>query len=110
MEVNLGKLTILFIGLLFLLSNVSGNREKRDEEMSEIDKILEDPDHPDHIAAAWNATDHSFSKTVEQVMKKLMPMVIRSSSSVDLSGPCMAALFKMMLGIRQGKLWASRSK
>lgn len=106
----MGKVVLFFgLCLLFVGPGVSGSREKR-EEMSEIDKILEDPDHPDHIAASWNATDHSFSKTVEQMMKKLMPMVIRSSSSIELSGPCMAALFKMMLGLRQGKLWAYRCK
>ncbi|CAL1270723.1 unnamed protein product [Larinioides sclopetarius] len=73
--------------------------------MSEIEKILENPDHPDYIYASWNNTDKKLTESTEQIMKKLMPMVIRSSSSVELSGPCMAAMFKMLMGMRQGKLW-----
>ncbi|XP_054720877.1 LOW QUALITY PROTEIN: nose resistant to fluoxetine protein 6-like [Uloborus diversus] len=96
-----------------LISTAVAVRDRRQNgedsnENSVGDKPWENPDHPDYIAASWNYTDHKLAETVEQMMKRLMPTVIRSSSSVELSGPCMAALFKMMLGIRQGKLWANR--
>ncbi|GIY04854.1 uncharacterized protein CDAR_232841 [Caerostris darwini] len=100
----------------FLMSVFGTNvatRDKRqsDEEMpSEIEKIMEDTDHPDFIFAHWNHTDKKLAQSIEQMMKKLMPMVIRGSSSVELSGPCMGAMFKMMMGMRQGKLWPFLSK
>ncbi|GFT33769.1 uncharacterized protein TNCV_4382841 [Trichonephila clavipes] len=75
------------------------------EGATDMESILEDPDHPDYIYAKWNYSDHKLAESMEQMMKKLMPMVIRGSSSIELSGPCMGAMFKMFLGMRQGKLW-----
>ncbi|GBM38014.1 hypothetical protein AVEN_206845-1 [Araneus ventricosus] len=102
-------LSAVFLATVF--GTASATRAKRQsEEMSEIEKILENPDHPDYIYASWNNTDKKLAESTEQIMKKLMPMVIRSSSSVELSGPCMAAMFKMLMGMRQGKLWPYLSK
>ncbi|KFM76134.1 Nose resistant to fluoxetine protein 6, partial [Stegodyphus mimosarum] len=90
--------------IIFSMSDAK--KVKREDEDNSMDKILNDPSHPDYISANWHNTDVKIAQGVEQMMKKLMPMVIRSSSSVDLSGPCMASLFKMMLGLRQSKTWA----
>ncbi|GFU30405.1 uncharacterized protein NPIL_512731 [Nephila pilipes] len=104
--------SVLFAAFLVSVigSNAASRGKRQSEDAPDIEKILEDPSHPDHIYARWNYTDHKLGSSIEQMMKKLMPMVIRGSSSIDLSGPCMAAMFKMFLGMRQGKLWPFLSK
>lgn len=99
--------------LIFVLGDIAAEKVKRqseDEEEETLEKIMDNPDHPDYILANWNYTDHKLNEMIEQMMKRLMPMVIRSSSSVELSGKCMQSLFKMMLAMRQNKPWATRCK
>lgn len=99
--------------LIFVLGDVAAEKVKRqseDEEEPTMEKIMDSPDHPNYIEANWNNTEHKLNEVIQQMMKRLMPMVIRSSSSVELSGKCMQSLFKMMLALRQDKLWAARCK
>ena len=98
--------------LIFVLGVTTQEKVKRQGENEEetYEKIMEDPDHQNYIEANWNFTDYKLNEMIEQMMKRLMPMMIRSSSSVELSGKCMQALFKMMLALRQNKLWATRCK
>lgn len=103
---------VVLCGVLLVLGLSAASRTKRqdDEEDDTVAKVASSPDHPDFILANWNYTDHKFQETVEQMMKRMMPMVIRGSSSIELSGPCMQSLFKLMMGVRQSKVWAYRRK
>ncbi|KAF8787890.1 hypothetical protein HNY73_009442 [Argiope bruennichi] len=103
------KVILSAVFLVIAYGTVSASRVKRqNEEMSEIEKILENP-ISEKFLASWKNPGTKISK-MSPMMKKLMPMVIRSSSSVELSGPCMSAMFKMLMGMRQGKLWPYLSK
>lgn len=79
------------------------------EDTNSIEYILEHPEHPMFYPVAWNDSDYKMIKATEDMVKKIMPMVIRSSSEIDLSGPCMASLFKMILAIKKQKMWAYNS-
>ena len=86
--------------------------EKNDKE-DEVDKnsveyILQHPEHPDFYSVGWNDTDYKLIKATEDLVKKIMPIIIRQSSEITISGPCMAALFKMLLAFKKQKVWAYR--
>lgn len=47
---------------------------------------------------------------IEDVIKKVLPYVIRSSADIRLSGRCMASIFKLVLGMQKLQEWAIKSK
>lgn len=101
----------IFFILFFSGESIAGKvKRESEEDENSLEKIIDNPDHPNYVGANWNNSDNKLKEAVEQMMKRVMPMVIRSSSSVELSGKCMQALFKMMLAVRQSKLWAFRCK
>ena len=47
---------------------------------------------------------------IDDVIKKVLPYVIRSSADIRLSGRCMASIFKLVLGMQKLQEWAIKSK
>ncbi|KAG8178210.1 hypothetical protein JTE90_026978 [Oedothorax gibbosus] len=99
--------------LVALFCSSMAAKKKPDKEPSikdSLEAILGNPDHPDFISVSWNNSDYKVTEANEQMMKKMMAMVIRQSSEIELSGPCMSALFKLMQAMRKQKLWATKRK
>lgn len=100
----------VLLGLACLMVSALGLARSADgeEDRNSMEYILSHPEHPDYYPVAWNDTDYKLIKATEDAVKKLMPMIVRQSSEINLSGPCMASLFKMILAIRKQKVWAYR--
>lgn len=47
---------------------------------------------------------------IDDVIKKVLPYVIRSSADIRLSGRCMASIFQLVLGMQKLQEWAIKSK
>lgn len=100
------------LGIVCLLAvfdvaiSATGKNGTAEEDTNSIEYILQHPEHPRFHPVAWNDTDYKLIKGTEDMIKKLMPMIVRQSSEINLSGPCMAALFKMILAIRKQRTWA----
>ncbi|CAL1293051.1 unnamed protein product [Larinioides sclopetarius] len=45
---------------------------------------------------------------IDDVIKRVLPFVIRSSADIRLSGRCMASIFKMVIGMQKLQEWAIR--
>lgn len=84
------------------------NSKNDEEDKNSVEYILQHPEHPDYHAVGWNYTDYKLMKATEDLVIKLMPIIIRQSSEITISGPCMAALFKMLLAFRKQTFWAYR--
>lgn len=101
------------ICLIALFSSNMAAKEKSKKEPQDKDSleaILNNPDHPDFLYVSWNNSDYKVIDATNQMVKKMMAMVIRSSSDVEISGPCMSALFKLMQAIRKQNPWAYKCK
>ncbi|XP_015917242.1 nose resistant to fluoxetine protein 6 isoform X2 [Parasteatoda tepidariorum] len=99
-------LACLLLCLLILPGlNYARDRKSNKDDLS-LGDPLQNPNHPDHIFAKWNASDHEIIASTEKFAKKIMAMAIRSGSEVQLSGPCMSALFKLIQAIRKQAIWA----
>lgn len=101
---------IVCIFAIFEVAICATEKNSKDDEVDKnsVEYILEHPEHPDFYAVGWNYTDYKLMKSTEDLVKKIMPMIIRQSSEITISGPCMAALFKMLLAFKKQTPWAYR--
>ncbi|GIY06907.1 nose resistant to fluoxetine protein 6 [Caerostris extrusa] len=50
--------------------------------------------------------ENKIKSVIENIIKKALPFVIRSSGDIRLSGKCMAGIFKMVIGMQKLEEWA----
>lgn len=62
------------------------------------------------VSEAAQLVEERLKETVELVIKKLLPSLVRSSGDIDLSPECQAAIFQVIGGIRDLKPWAVNRK
>ncbi|GIY62993.1 nose resistant to fluoxetine protein 6 [Caerostris darwini] len=53
--------------------------------------------------------ENKIKSVIENIIKKALPFVIRSSGDIRLSGKCMAGIFKMVIGMQKLEEWALRT-
>ncbi|XP_013786673.1 uncharacterized protein LOC106470654, partial [Limulus polyphemus] len=56
----------------------------------------------------WSDIEKNVKNLISTSMKQLLPNMIRTTSSANLSGSCYASMLKMFLGFRSLKAWAFR--
>ncbi|UYV63992.1 hypothetical protein LAZ67_2006273 [Cordylochernes scorpioides] len=61
------------------------------------------------IVSYWINTNEKTEDTVNFIIKKMTPIVIRSQGDFEVSGHCQAGLVKFVLGLRRNKNWAYRT-
>ncbi|XP_064456988.1 nose resistant to fluoxetine protein 6-like [Ornithodoros turicata] len=58
------------------------------------------------ILRSWEKFERNLQGIVDTISKKMLPIVIRRSSELDVSEECKGALLKVFFGIRSLKRWA----
>ncbi|GFR15109.1 nose resistant to fluoxetine protein 6 [Trichonephila clavata] len=58
----------------------------------------------------FHEVEAKMKSLIDDVIKRVLPFVIRSSADIRLSGRCMASIFQMVIGMQKLQEWAVRSK
>lgn len=61
-------------------------------------------------AEKWLAVDKALKKMSANMVKNILPHAMRASETLNLTSDCSRGLMKFLIGIKQTKLWAYRSK
>ncbi|XP_076316376.1 nose resistant to fluoxetine protein 6-like [Tachypleus tridentatus] len=56
----------------------------------------------------WSDIEKNVKNLISTALKQLLPNMIRTTSSANLSGSCYSNMLKMLLGVRSLKAWAFR--
>lgn len=65
----------------------------------------------EHMAVQkWRKNDAVLRKSCVTMYNKILPYVVNGSEDLDLSPGCKRALMKTLIGLKQCKLWAFKSK
>ncbi|KFM61611.1 hypothetical protein X975_19597, partial [Stegodyphus mimosarum] len=70
-----------------------------------ITEIVEEPEENGELKT-FDEVETKMKGLIEDVIKKVLPYVIRSSADIRLSGRCMASIFKLVLGMQKLQEWA----
>ncbi|XP_076360189.1 nose resistant to fluoxetine protein 6-like isoform X2 [Tachypleus tridentatus] len=83
--------------------NQQNNNTKRSEESS--DKELQTKIN---AGPQWSDIEKMIKGLVNNVLSQFLPAMVRTTSSVDLSGSCYSSLLKLIFGVRRLRSWAIR--
>lgn len=70
---------------------------------------VEEPEDSGELKT-FQEVENKMKNLIDDVIKKVLPYVIRSSADIRLSGRCMASIFKLVLGMQKLQEWAIKSK
>lgn len=66
---------------------------------------VEEPEESGELKT-FQDVENKMKNLIDDVIKKVLPYVIRSSADIRLSGRCMASIFKLVLGMQKLQEWA----
>lgn len=95
------------------ISSISHNSISRDSAIfrdANFTDVLIEYSH-EHVAVQkWRKNDAVMRKLCVMLYNKILPYVANGTKDLDLSPDCKRALMKTLLGMKQYKLWAFKSK
>ncbi|GFT13903.1 nose resistant to fluoxetine protein 6 [Nephila pilipes] len=90
---------IAFLNLLFLITLSTPTKA----DLFEVPNI---PENRTDVLESWIKLDKTLKGGTQSLIKSLMPMVLESSSKLNLSSECVKECFQLVAGLKSLKKWA----
>ncbi|XP_067126507.1 nose resistant to fluoxetine protein 6-like [Centruroides vittatus] len=107
---NVQSMRILTLFTIFSISLAIDEVPEANYTKNEDDNTTENPEESTtvDVLKAWLNTERKAQENIEELVRKMLPMLIRGSAEVNISTPCQASILKLVFALRQNKPWAYR--